>query len=68
MFMRVCCFQKNTIFLGCEKIFFPYTQKGSFFCNGAGGFLTADGHGWTRVRPAEVVVVPAKCARKQGDI
>ncbi|MDB6022776.1 MAG: Inositol phosphatase/fructose6-bisphosphatase, partial [Pedosphaera sp.] len=48
MFMRVFCFQKNTGFLGCEKIFFPYTQKGSFFCNGAGGFLTADGPGCGR--------------------
>ena len=25
-------FQKNTGFLRPEKIFFPYTQEGSFFC------------------------------------
>ncbi|MDB6020673.1 MAG: hypothetical protein JWQ04_530 [Pedosphaera sp.] len=65
MFMRVCCFQKNMVFWGCEKIFFPYTQKGSFFCNGERGFLTTDG--WIRVRQANdgarVVVVPAKCAQ-----
>jgi hypothetical protein len=51
MFMRVCCFQKNTICLGCEKIFFPYTEKGSFFCNGTGGFLTTDGPGFGRGMP-----------------
>ncbi|MDB6022688.1 MAG: hypothetical protein JWQ04_2545 [Pedosphaera sp.] len=32
MFTGTPCFQKNLIFLGCEKNFFPYTEKGSFFC------------------------------------